>query len=390
MAIASLTRRDTTTLRHSQADPFRHVDWSMLVSIIALTVAGLVAIYSAGYTQRVASGLDPYYYVKRQAGFLIVGFTGMAAVMWIGYHRLRDYAHWFFAGTTLMLMAVLVVARGVNGADAWFDFGAFQLQPSEFAKVTLVLMLAAFLARDRGAARLPIHRFNAALIIGAIPIGLVCLQPDLGTASVYVAITTGILLVAGANTKHVVVVTVLAAVTIGALFATDAIKPYQQKRLVAFAQQNSTSTDKVTQDVLRQLKMSKVAIASGGLTGQGFVNGPVTNGGFVPVIQTDFIFSAIGEQFGFAGAGLLLMVYAFLVFRLWRIAKLAYDTLGTLIAVGALSMLVWHVFQNVGMTMGIMPITGIPLPFLSYGGSSTVAFLVLMGLAESVHMRRYV
>jgi rod shape determining protein RodA len=390
MAIASLTRRDTTTLRHSHADPFRHVDWSMLASIIALTGAGLVAIYSAGYTQRVASGLDPYYYVKRQAAFLIVGFAGMATVMWIGYHRLRDYAHWFFAGTTLMLMAVLVVARGVNGADAWFDFGAFQLQPSEFAKVTLVLLLAAFLARDRVAARLPFHRFNAALIIAGIPIGLVALQPDLGTASVYVAITTGILLVAGANTRHVVIVTALAALTIGALFATDAIKPYQQKRLVAFAQQNSTSTDKVTRDVLLQLKNSKVAIATGGLTGQGFVNGPVTNGGFVPVVQTDFIFSAIGEQFGFAGAGLLLMVYAFLVFRLWRIAKIAYDTLGTLIAVGALSMLVWHVFQNVGMTMGIMPITGIPLPFLSYGGSSTVAFLVLMGLAESVHMRRYV
>ena len=132
----------------------------------------------------------------------------------------------------------------------------------------------------------------------------------------YVAITTGILLVAGANTKHVVVVTALAAVTIGALFATDAIKPYQQKRLVAFAQQNSTTTDKVTRDVLLQLKNSKVAIATGGLTGQGFVNGAVTNGGFVPVVQTDFIFSAVGEQFGFAGAGLLLTLYAFLVFRL--------------------------------------------------------------------------
>jgi rod shape determining protein RodA len=389
MAIVSLSRRDTSTLRHSHADPFRHVDWAMLGSIVALCGAGLVAIYSAGYAQRMAGGLDPYYYVKRQALFLVVGFAGMAVTMWIGYHRLRDYAHWFFAATTFLLVAVLVVARGVNGADAWFDLGVFQLQPSEFAKTTLVLMLAAFLARDQVVARLPFHRFNAALIIAGIPIGLVALQPDLGTASVYVAITTGILLVAGANTKHVVVVTALAALTIGALFATDAIKPYQQKRLVAFAQQNSASTDKVTRDVLLQLKNSKVAIATGGLTGQGFVNGAVTNGGFVPVVQTDFIFSAIGEQFGFAGAGLLLLVYAFLVFRLWRIAKIAYDTLGTLIAVGALSMLVWHVFQNIGMTMGIMPITGIPLPFLSYGGSSTVAFLVLMGLAESVHMRRY-
>jgi rod shape determining protein RodA len=390
MALASLTRRNTATLRHSHADPFRHVDWSLLVSVVALTAGGLVAIYSAGYSQRLANGLDPYYYVRRQATFLVVGFAGMGLVMWIGYHRLRDFAHWLFAGTTALLVAVLLVARGVNGADAWFDFGAFQLQPSELAKVTLVLMLAAFLAPDRGSARLPFHRFNAALIIAGVPIGLVALQPDLGTASVYVAITTGVLLVAGANTKHVVIVTALAALTIGALFATDAIRPYQQKRLVAFAQQNSTSTDKVTRDVLLQLKNSKVAIATGGLTGQGFVNGPVTNGGFVPVVQTDFIFSAIGEQFGFAGAGLLLAFYAFIVFRLWRIAKLAHDTLGTLIAVGALSMLVWHVFQNVGMTMGIMPITGIPLPFLSYGGSSTVSFLVLMGLAESVHMRRYV
>jgi rod shape determining protein RodA len=212
------------------------------------------------------------------------------------------------------------------------------------------------------------------------------LQPDFGTASVFIALAMGVLLVAGANFRYILFISVLAIATIGALLGAGVVRDYQRDRLTAFTVQNTD--DPALKDLVQQVKNSKRAIATGGLTGKGYLQGPLTNGRFIPVQWTDFVFSAIAEQFGLAGTITLLMLYFFVLFRMWRIARLARDEFGLYICVGAMTMIAWHIFENMGMTMGIMPVTGIPLPLVSYGGSSTVAFLAMIGLVQNVHMRR--
>jgi rod shape determining protein RodA len=378
-------RKAIASLSRSHADPVGHVDWGLLVTVVALGGFGLVAIYTARFTSITLAGEDPMYFVKRQALALALGTVAMATVMLIDYRRLRDFALFFYVGTSVMLAGLLAVGQIRNGTQAWFQVGPFQLQPSELAKVTLIFLLAAFLANERNPG-VPFQRFVGSLVILAIPAGLVMLQPDLGTASVLVACTMGVLLVAGASWKHIALVTLLAVISVGVVYGTGIMDRYQYDRIAAFIDQKPNENNK---DIIFQVRNSKAAISQGGITGEGYLKGTMTNGGYVPENHTDFVFSAIGEQFGLVGAGLLLVLYGFLALRIWRIAQMSKDVFGTLICAGALTLLVWHVFENVGMNMGIMPVTGIPLPMISYGGSATVAFLVLMGLVESVHMRRY-
>ena len=213
-----------------------------------------------------------------------------------------------------------------------------------------------------------------------------------------VAILMGILLVAGAQTKHILVISVMALLTIGVLVGTGQLDKYQQDRLLNFLRSNSSITvgnqdtelEQRLRESARQVENSETAISRGGLTGEGFLEGKMTNGGYVPEQHTDFVFAAVGEQFGLLGTMVVLLLFGLLGFRIFRTAQLAGDLTGTLLASGVLVLLAWHVFQNIGMTMGIMPVTGIPAPLLSYGGSSTVAFLLAVGLVQNVHMRRFV
>jgi rod shape determining protein RodA len=381
-----LSRSPIDSLARNPADPRQHVDWAMTALVLVLAGIGLAAVYSARYQSLVLAGLDPMFYLERQMLAVGVGSAAMVVVALVDYRRLRDFAPFFYLGSCAVLAVVLVMGRASKGAQAWLEFGPVQFQPSEFAKVALVLMLASFLANDRLGPVVPFPRFVGALALLALPAGLVLLQPDLGSASVLVAITMGILLIAGANFRHILLVSVLMLVSAGVVMGTGTLDKYQQDRLTAFVQQSPTPENR---DIILQVRNSKTAIAQGGLTGHGWLKGPLTNGGYVPEQHTDFIFSAVAEQFGLAGAGLVLTLYALLGLRIWRTARLSKDMLGTLIAAGALTMLIWHVFENVGMTMGLTPVTGIPLPLLSYGGSSTVAFFLLVGLVQSVHMRRF-
>jgi rod shape determining protein RodA len=368
---AGLHRKPIATLSRNPADPRSHVDWGLLGGTLVIAVMGLVAIYTATYQNRTIAGLDTLYFVKRQGLALAVGVVGMVAVMMIDYRKLRELGLRIYLATLVLLAAVLIVARARNGIDAWFNIGPFQLQPSEFAKVALVLVLAGYAANERSTGGpLPFQRFVVALGIVAVPAALVLVQPDLGTASALVVIAMAILLVAGAQWKHIALVTAMAALSGAILIGTP--RTPEQKR------------------AQYQLSNAKAAIADGGVTGQGYLNGAYTNGAYVPEQHTDFVFSAIAEQFGLVGSVVLLAAYGFVLIRMWRIARLAKDQLGALIAVGALALVAWHVFENVGMNMGLMPVTGIPLPLVSYGGSSCVAFLVLVGLVQSVHMRRFV
>jgi rod shape determining protein RodA len=327
-------------------------------------------------------------YLQKQAFFVVVGLVAGAAVAVVDYHRIVDRAPILYGGTLLLLLGVMVVGREQKGTQGWFAFGPFQLQPSEFAKLAVVLGFAYLATQFHG--DIDLRRLATLLAVGAVPVALVLLQPDLGTALVSVAITFALLVAAGVRGRFLLLLGVGAVLFATLVLTSGVLEEYQQSRLTVFASQESDSqTLKEKRGPAYNLEQSKIAIGSGGLQGKGLFNGPLTMDDWVPEQHTDFIFTAVGEELGLIGAGALIAAYGLIVWRIWRTAQLARDDTGTLLCMGVLAMFVFQVFQNVGMTMGIMPITGIPLPFMSYGGSSTVMAFIAMGLVVNVHMRRF-
>jgi rod shape determining protein RodA len=385
MGVPLLGRRPDSGLgniRSSPGDPSRNVDWVLLVGVAALCTIGVFAIHSATFWK--VEG-DAYWYTLRQVVFLIVAAAAMALTMAIDYVDLKERAYFLYGCVVVALVLVLAVGAMRGGARLSFDLGPISLQPAEFAKVAVMLTLAAYLSDERGEA-VSYARFVGGLLIVGVPVALIVLQPDLGSASVLVACAMGMLLVAGAKLRYILLITTLSVVTVAAAVVAGVVDRYQLRRIEALLNQNSTDDD--LQNLVLQVRYAKRAVATGGWFGKGYLEAPLTTGRFIPVQQSDFIFSAIAEQWGMVGGGAVLLLYGVVLFRIWRTAHLAKDMLGTYLCAGAFSMLLWHVFQNVGMTMGIMPVTGIPLPFVSYGGSSLVAFAIMIGLVQSVHMRR--
>jgi rod shape determining protein RodA len=362
---------------------WKHVDVVLLACAGAVSALGSLMILSS------TRGTDPSSYdlsfVRKQVLFIAIGLVAMVLVTLIDYRRLRDWA-WLPYGVVLLLLALVVSPLGTErrGTQAWFQIGAFQLQPAELAKVAVVLAVAAVLATAETPLRA--RRLAVALALFAAPAALIMIQPDLGTALVFVAIAMGMMLVAGARARHIVILTALGVLAVVAVLSSDMLAQYQRDRLSGFLEQSENGTITAADWNLAQ---SKAAIASGGTAGEGLFEGTQTRLGFVPEQHTDFIFTALGEEMGFVGSATVLALFALMAVRIWRTAQIANDRLGTLICIGVLSMLVFQVFQNVGMTMGIMPITGIPLPFMSYGGSATLASWVGIGLVLNVHMRRF-
>ncbi|HUR49244.1 MAG TPA: rod shape-determining protein RodA [Acidimicrobiales bacterium] len=365
------------------AAPWRHVDWALLATLLLTAAFGVLMVYSATHNRLTLEGGDPMLYLKRQAIFVVVGLCGMATAVAIDYRILRDFGPLLLAATCGVLVLVLSpIGSTSRGTQAWFQLGPFQLQPSEFAKVSLVVALAGFCAERRG--ELDLQNLAKAVGLAGIPIGLIYLQPDLGSSLVLVSITAGILLVGGARPRHMAALVLIAAVGVFAVIQLGILKEYQLDRLGAFLDPESDS-----QRSTYNLNQSKIAIGAGGLTGRGLFEGTQTNLSYVPEQHTDFIFTVVGEELGLVGGAALLLAYAVMIWRIWRAAALAKDLSGTLICVGVLTMLMFQIFENVGMTMGIMPVTGIPLPFMSAGGSSTIAAFVAVGLVLNVHMRRF-
>jgi rod shape determining protein RodA len=293
-----------------------------------------------------------------------------------------------------MLLVLVILLGAVNqGARLSFDIGPLKLQPAELAKVTTLLALAAYLSEEeRTEEGLPYARFVGGLLYIGIPTALIIVQPDLGSASVIIAMAMGVLLVAGARAKYIVLITVLSAVTVAAAKVTGLINAYQWNRIVIFVNTdkcNSASAASAVRDLCYQGSNAVKAVATGGITGKGWLQGPITSSRDIPVQWADFPFSAIGEQFGLVGGAAVAGLFVVILLRIWRIAHMSRDLFGTYVCAGAFTMLLWQLFQNVAMTVGVMPITGLPLPFISYGGSSLVAFFVLLGLVQNVHMRRY-
>ncbi|MEY4996555.1 MAG: rod shape-determining protein RodA [Actinomycetota bacterium] len=389
MARTVFTRRPDSGLgniRRSFADPTRTIDWILMAAVGALTIIGAFMIYSATRPRLLNRGADPFQFVQRQIIFVIFAIVVMAVVMWMDYVQIRGNAELYYAITIVLLILVFVTGSVKGGARLSFDIGPIAVQPSEIGKVTTLLLLAGFLSED-DSNTVRYERFIQSLFIVGLPVVLVAIEPDLGSASVFVACAMGVLLVAGADLKYIILITSLAIVSVIAGVVSGVVKDYQLRRITGFLNQNSDSA--ALQTLTTQVRFAKRAVATGGFWGKGYLNGPLTNGAFIPVQSTDFVFSAVGEQFGMIGGATVLGLFGVVLWRIYRIARMAQDRLGFLICAGVFTMILWQAFQNIGMTMGITPVSGVPLPFVSYGGSHTVAFAIMIGLVQSVHMRRF-
>ena len=368
----------------SERRAIRHVDPVLIAAALGLAVIGLLAIYSATHQSLAAVGLDPGRFVKRQLTFLAIAVIVLALAASFDYRLLKVYAGIFYVCSLVLLILVRTpIGTSVKGAQRWFEVFGFQLAPSEVAKLALIAMLAAVLSEVRG--ELTVRDVFRTAALAAVPALLVFLQPDLGSSIVFAAILVGMLVVAGARARYLGLLALTAVVLIVAGFQVGLVREYQIERLKAFLDPAS-----VPEDALHNREQAEIAIGSGGLMGVGYLEGSQTNLDFVPEQHTDFVFTVVGEEFGFAGAVVLLSLYGVLLWRAFRVAMLSRDPFGTYLAAGIASMLALQMFVNVGMNVGIMPITGIPLPFVSYGGSSLLLNFAAVGLLLNVHMRRFV
>lgn len=357
--------------------PWRHVDIVLAVTSLLIAAAGLVLVYGA--TRRFDDGAA---IVARQGLFVALGIGASVMVALIDYRRIADW--WvvlYLTGLVLLVGVLTPLGSVVNGTRGWYRFGPIVLQPAEFAKLAMIVAVAAFLGRVD---RVDLSRLAAALGLILAPMTLTLLQPDLGSAMVFIIAGLGMLVVGGVRLRDLMILLLIGVVAVVGILRSDTLDQYQVDRLTSFA-----NPDQAEERVIYNVRQAQTAISSGGLTGYGYGNGPSTRLGYVPAQQTDFIFTVAGEEFGFVGAGSLVLAFGVMIWRIWRVARLAADRMGTLICVGVMVMLLFHIFENVGMNLGIMPITGIPLPLVSQGGSSVLASFLALGLVQSVHMHRF-
>ena len=362
--------------------PIRHLDPVLLLATSALTVIGLFMVYSSTHTSLQAFGIDPSYYVKKQIVWLMLSAIVLVVAMTFDYRLAKFYAGFAYGAMILLLILVRTpLGTTVKGAQRSFQVSGFALSPSEWMKVALIVMLAAFLSEIK-ASDLSLPYVIRASALAALPMLLVFLQPDVGTTIVLATVLVGIVIVAGAKPRHLLTLGVLAIALLASAFQLGVVKTYQIDRVTGFLDDETNTSAQYNKH------QAEIAIGAGGLTGVGWLKGTQTNLNYVPEQHTDFIFTAVGEEFGFVGSVGLLVIFAILLWRAFRIALLSKDAFGTYLAAGIAAMFAIQMFVNIGMTLGIMPITGIPLPFVSYGGSSLLANFAAVGLLMNVHMRR--
>ena len=363
--------------------PARHVDPVLLLAALGLTVFGLVMIYSATFHGLAAQGADPLHFVNRQAVSLALGLLAMVAVMVFDYRLYRAWAPVAYAAAVAMLAVTAVAGQTVNASRAWIVVGGFQFQPAEMAKPALILVLAA-LFHERRESALGLRALLEAVGLAAVPMLLILAQPDLGTAIVFVAIVVGVLLLARVRVRYMAALALIGILSIIGALQLEIMEDYQVARITSFLDPSADP-----QGAGYNVDQAQIAIGSGQFTGQGLFQGSQTSLAYVPENHTDFIFTVVGEELGFLGAGALLGLYALLLWRALRITAASRDTFGMLVGGGVVAVLGFQLFINVGMSIGIMPVTGLPLPFVSYGGTSLIGAFLMVGLLQNVHMRRF-
>lgn len=374
--------RGLGNIRSSPGDPSRNIDWVLLATQITLSVIGFFIVYA---TSRNRVPGDPFYYTTRQVIFTILAAVVMFIVMSVDYETWKDRTRFLYGATIVALVLLKLLSEASGRSLITFELGPFNIQPQEVAKFTVLLALAVYLAEERSD-EISYPRFLGGLLLVGTPALLSLILPDMGSAIMLTVMVMGVMLIAGAKVRYIALITALSLVSIVAAFLTRVVNQYQIERLRVFL--DPDTTDPALLDASYQVRNAIRAVGTGGLFGKGWLEGPLTAGGDIPVMWADFPFAAVGEEFGFVGGAVLLGLYVLALVRIWRIAHLSRDRMGTYLCAGVFSLLLFQVFQNVGMTLGIMPVTGLPLPFVSYGGTGQVIWFALFGLVQSVHMRR--
>ncbi|MFP5224404.1 MAG: rod shape-determining protein RodA [Actinomycetota bacterium] len=361
--------------------PWRSFDLPLVLVTFALTAFGNLIVYSASAPELERGGTDPGFFLDRQLAASLLGFFAMVVVALIGYQRLRPLIPIAYGAALLLLVVVLSpLGANIKGAQRWVDLGSFQLQPSELMKLGAIAALALLLANARGYPRGP--DVMRAIAVIAVPVGLIYLQPDLGTLLVLIAVLFAMLLVAGTPARILVGLSLAGVILVAGVFTLDLLADYQKARITAFL---DDTADPLGANY--NLTQARIAVGSGRIAGRGLFSGTQTNLDFVPEVHTDFIFTAVGEQLGFIGAASLLALFGVYLYRGIRIALGARDLFGTLLAAGVVAMTAFQIFVNIGMTVGLSPITGIPLPFVSYGGTAILTAYLATGVLLSVQRR---
>jgi rod shape determining protein RodA len=358
---------------------FRDFDWTLLAMVLLLCTVSVLEIYSATLHTRYAG------FHTKQIFWVAGGLAAMFLFSRIDYHRLLDWAPWAYGACLLALAAVLAVGRTVLGAKRWIRVGPMHFQPSEWVKLVLILAVARYFANLGGRSLTWREIFKAFALVG-IPLLLVLKQPDLGTALTYTPILVAGLFLGGINLRQAAVLLICGAALVAGVWSSGKVlKPYQKARLTSFL-----NPDNDPRGTGYQLKQSLIAVGSGGVWGKGAAKGTQTQGDFLPIPHADFIFAAFSEEHGFVGAIFVLLLYFFILMRLIQNAQTAADLSGSLIIMGVVAVLTFQIAVNVGMVIGFMPVTGIPLPLMSYGGSSVLFTFLALGAAMNVRMRRFV
>ncbi|MFE2442445.1 rod shape-determining protein RodA [Stenotrophomonas sp. NPDC087984] len=366
----------------------RRLDWVLLLTSLALSAIGAALVYSATRNRTELNGGDPYYFLVRHALNTGIGLLLAIGTVWLGHRTLRGAVPFLYGLSVVLVLAVLTpLGSTINGAHAWIVVGGgFSLQPGEFAKITIILGMAMLLAArvDAGDRLNPDHRTVVqSLGLAALPIAIVLLMPDLGSVMVMAVIVLAVLLASGASNRWIAGLILTAVVGALLIWQLHVLDQYQIDRFAAFA---NPALDPA--GVGYNTNQARIAIGSGGLTGKGLFHGTQTTGQFVPEQQTDFVFSVAGEELGFLGGGLIIVLLGVVLWRACRIARDTTELYGTVVAAGIIAWFAFQSFENIGMTLGIMPVAGLPLPFVSYGGTSMFAVWIAIGLLQSIRVQR--
>jgi rod shape determining protein RodA len=358
---------------------FRDFDWALLGMVLVLCTVSVFEVYSATLHTRFSG------FHTRQVLWIAGGLVAMFILSKIDYHRLLDWAPWAYGVCLLALVAVKLVGHKALGARRWIQIGSVQFQPSEWVKLVLILAVARYFANLGGRSLTWRDIFKALALVG-LPMVLVLIQPDLGTTLIYTPILIAGLFLGGISLRQALILMACALVLIGGAWSSGKVlKPYQKARLTSFV-----NPDNDPKGSGYQIRQSLIAVGDGGIWGTGQAKGSQTQGYFLPIPYTDFIFAAFSEEHGFVGALLVLLLYFFILMRLIQNAQTAADLSGSLIIMGIVAVLTFQIAVNVGMVIGFMPVTGIPLPLMSYGGSSVLFTFLALGVAMNVRMRRFV
>ena len=357
-------------------------DWSIIWALLAIICIGLLSIYSALYTQIQAHPTNNLFI--KQIVWFSIGFAVMGCSLFIDYQRLKRLSPWLYYLVLTLLLIVLAFGKEAHGSKRWLEMGGFQFQPSEFMKVIIVIQLAGYLSSQEVYSFPGIKKLVVPMAMVIFPVLLVLAQPDLGTAISLLAIATTMIFFVGVRWKYIAIL-VLTVIPLIVPVWEHVLKPYQKRRVLILL-----SPDLDPLGAGYHIRQSKIAIGSGMLWGKGFLNGTQNKLHFLPEKHTDFIFSVWAEEWGFVGCAALIFLFCVLILLTLRVASRSRDKFGSLIVIGMSALILWQALINIGMVIGILPVVGVTLPFVSYGGSSLVTFCLAIGLIENVSMRRYV